>query len=175
MAVSVEDLGVHLSGKGSTATVLTASAMASSDLRERIAARQVSISSPGLPATRMWPLAERVVLPPLPPPSQPPPSSPPPASLEYLQVLKDINEKLGVLVLRPSPPPAEVVAAHVRAVAQAGPVPQGLPGAPHPQFIPSTILPDGEGAGADIKVSRSDVPVDVGPSVSALRDLRRKK
>lgn len=184
----IEDLSVRLAGKGCEVTVLTSVAEASYDLRDRLNQRQVTLIRVG---PEVWPVAGPVVLPPLPsralvsgPSAQVPPrlqeAVPVPApaapaeSPEMMRVLNSINRNLEMLLLRPSPPPAEVVAAHVRAIA-AGPVPEGLPGAPHPQFIPSTILPSDPFAGGDIKVKKSDVSVGVDDSVSALKELRKKK
>lgn len=132
---------------------------------------------------RVWPLARPVELgkpekAPLPAPV--PDLSPRSADPEMLRLLGSIDEKLGQLLQRPSAPPAEVVAAHVRALGAAvsagAPVPQGLPGAPHPKFIPSTIMSD-EVKSADIKVKTEEVSadVDVGGSTAALRNMRRPK
>jgi hypothetical protein len=187
-SVMIEDLSVRLAGKGCEVTVLTSAAEASYDLRDRLNQRQVTLIRVG---PEVWPVAGPVVLPPLPPrafvsgpSSQIPPRpqealpAPSPAaaaeSPEMLRVLNSINRNLEMLLLRPSPPPAEVVAAHVRAIA-AGPVPEGLPGAPHPQFIPSTILPTDPSAGGDIKVTKSDVSVGVDASVAALKELKKRK
>ncbi len=184
-SVMIEDMSVRLVGKGDEATVLTSAAMVSQDLRDRLDSRQVTLVRVG---PEVWPLAGPVVLPPLPPralvsgpsaraqeasPVVPPPP-PQAASPDIVGVLKSIDQSLKALLLRPSPPPAEVVAAHVRAISSI-PVPDGLPGAAHPQFIPSTILPSGEGAGSDIKVTKTSVGVGVDDSVVALKELRRKK
>ncbi len=174
-SVAVEDLGVRLSGRGSTASVLESSALASSDLKRRVADRLVSVSRE--PSARVWPVA-RPARPPAalesPPPASAPSSSPASAvsDPDLLRVLTDISGKLGDLLRRPSPPPAEVVAAHVRAIASHASVPEGLPGAAHPQFIPSTIVPT-ESA-ADIKVKQAESSVGVDDSISALRKLRKK-
>ncbi len=181
-SVMIEDLSVRLAGKGNEVTVLTSAAEASRDLRDALDRRQVSLSHVG---PQVWPVARPVILPPLPASSSAPMAPPVPAptptptptsaeSPEVLRMLGSIDRSLKALLLRPSPPPAEVVAAHVRAISS-GPVPDGLPGAPHPQFIPSTILPADPAAGGDIKVTRSDVPVGVDDSVSALKEIRRKK
>jgi hypothetical protein len=177
-SVVIEDLGVRLSGQGSSAFVLESSATASSDLRARVSERLVSVSRE--PSLRVWPVAR---------PTRPPPGLESPSSLsqqtsaplpsvpssdpELLRVLTDISGKLGDLLRRPSPPPAEVVAAHVRSIASRAFVPDGLPGAAHPQFIPSTIVPT-ESA-ADIKVKQAESSVGVDDSVSALKKLRRNQ
>lgn len=189
-SVMIEDLSVRLVGKGAEATVMTSAAEASHDLRDRLNARQVALLHVG---PEMWPFAGPVVLPPLSPrtpvsgppapavthavsssPRLPPPSAPPPGpSPDVLSVLSSIDQSLKVLLQRPSPPPADVVAAHVRAISgQVSVAPQVVA---HPQFIPSTILPSGEGAGSDIKVRKSETSVGVDESVSALKELRGKK
>lgn len=188
-SVSVEDLNVHLRSKGATQTVLAASAELSADLRDKLARRWVSLSHQGIAASRMWPTARPVLLPPLPPgtpsPVEPPAAASPPAVIapsaplptqdtDLLRVLRGIDQKLGDLLTRPSAPPAEVVAAHVRAISSLSSVPDGLPGAAHPQFIPSTILPEGAEAGSTIKVKREASDVSMDESMSALKKLRKK-
>lgn len=185
-SVSVEDLNVHLRSKGATQTVLAASAELSADLRDKLARRWVSLSHQGIAASRMWPTARPVLLPPLPPgapsPAEPPASALPPVpsqtavapDADLLRVLRGIDQKLGDLLTRPSAPPAEVVAAHVRAISSMASVPDGLPGAAHPQFIPSSILPEGADAGSTIKVKREASDVSMDESMSALKKLRKK-
>jgi len=188
-SVSVGDLGVHLAGRGSTATVLESTAVASRDLKDRVAARLVSVSR--APSLKVWPVA-RPARPPqaLASPPEPAPSSvpvhdrptpvvearrpEPSEGSEVVKFLSEINDKLGELLRRPSAPPPEVVAAHVRAIATLPSVPDGLPGAPHPTFIPSTILPSDPSAGQDIKVKHSESAVGVDDSVSALKKLRKR-
>ncbi len=169
-SVMISDLNVRLIGKGSEVTVMTSAAESSVNLREALDARQVSLSRVG---PEVWPLAGPVVLPPLPPQPRPqPPAAQAPAaalaeSPELLRMLSSIDQSLKTLLQRPSPPPPEVVAAHLKSMSSAV-------DEPHPQFIPSTILPSGEVAESDIKVRTSEgAPVDA--SVSALRELRRKK
>lgn len=183
-SVSISDLNVHLRGKGATETVLEESALVSADLRDKVARRWVTLSNQGVAARRMWPTASPVFLPPLPPPASDPsavdplaPAVPAPAAAvdpELVRILRGIDEKLGALLTRPSPPPAEVVAAHVRSLAAMASIPDGLPGAPHPQFIPSTILPDDGGKASTIKVRQEDSKIAVDDSVSALKNLRRR-
>ena len=177
---SVPDMGIRLVGRWSTVTVSYVAAAASSDLKEAVRARRVSVLEAGRLSMRIWPLSKSV---PLPDPSPEP--DPPPASRaadpELLRVLKSIDSKLGDLLLRPSAPPAEVVAAHVAAhvaalsssVAAGRPVPDGLPGAPHPSFIPSEIVPKDVKISTDIKVKTGSVDADVEGSTAALRKLRR--
>ncbi len=188
-SVSVEDLNVHLRSKGATQTVLAASAELSADLRDKLARRWVSLSHQGIAASRMWPTARPVLLPPLPPvapsPAGTPASAPPPLApapsqtavapdADLLRVLRGIDQKLGDLLTRPSAPPAEVVAAHVRAISSLASIPDGLPGAAHPQFIPSSILPEGADAGSTIKVKREASDVSMDESMSALKKLRKR-
>lgn len=174
-SVMIEDMSVRLVGKGSEVTVMASAAEASHDLRDRLGMRQVALLKVG---PEVWPLAGPVVLLPLPPrpPTPPPPSVPAPAqpgAPDIALVLSSIDQSLKALLLRPSPPPAEVVAAHVRAVSSlVSPV---APSAVHPQFIPSSILPSGEGAGSDIRVRKSETSVGVDESVSALKELRKRK
>lgn len=173
---SVPDMGIRLVGRWSTITVSYAAAAASSDLKEAVRERRVSVLEPGSSNMRIWPFAKTVNLPEPVPEESPPPAAP--ADPELLRVLRSIDGKLGDLLQRPSAPPAEVVAAHVAAlsasVASGRPVPSGLPGAPHPSFIPSEIVPKDVKVSSDIKVRTDQVDVDVGESTAALKKLRNR-
>lgn len=177
-ALRLEDIGVHLAGRGSTAAVLKATADSSSDLARERRAGHVSVSA--IPGASLSPVRPKMPTWPFMRPPPPPPLPPPPESGAVLEVLGRIDGKLGELLRRPVAPPPEVVAAHLKAVSAVPGIPAGLPGGgplPGPagelQFIPSTILP--ESADVDIRVRKESVSADVDSASDALREMRRKK
>jgi len=165
--VMIEDLRIHLPGKGSWSYVFAASLEASKDFKKvchfvKLEPVRIERQMP------IWPFVKA--------PRAPDPE-PPKKSVELKELIESvrrIERALQDLLTRPSPPPADVVAAHVHAIGQRG-IPVGLPGAPldDPVFIPSKIIPDG--ADADIKIREGEVQKDdFDAAANALKKARKK-
>jgi|WetSurMetagenome_2_1015567.scaffolds.fasta_scaffold155382_1 hypothetical protein len=177
-SVSIDDLGVHLAGIGSTSIVFAASASASKDLKNAIRNKWVVLQQLG-EDVKIWPLSGFRETPKVPPtPSENHDSS-------MIRLLGDINNNLKELLERPIPPAPEVLAAHVRSLSSMPVVPPGLPGGgslpgigssnspiSHPQFIPSQLVPDVNVDDIHVTEETSDRGIDA--SVDALRKARRK-
>lgn len=173
--VSIDDLRVFLPGKGSTATVLAATADGSADLKRNRHLVKVELVRTEKPMP-VWPFIKQpqVAAPP------PPPSVVEPMSSEELQAIREstlsIETMLRELLTRPSPASADVVAAHVHAIRQRGGIPDGLvkSDAPdHPMFIQSRIVP--EDTEAEINAVEDEVQKDdFDAGMDALRRARKK-
>jgi hypothetical protein len=172
-SVVIEDLKVYLPGKGSWTIVLAASAEASKDLRENrhlVKLESIQTENP-MP---VWPFIKS------PPPKRVPSPEPDPGPRELkelLQSVRGIQTALQELLLRPSPAPADVLAAHVQAIQQRGGIPPGLPGGPDPSedplFIPSQIIP--KDTDADIQAREGKVQKDnFDEGANALKRARGK-
>jgi hypothetical protein len=177
-SVSIDDLGVHLAGAGSVATVFSASASASKDLKLALSNKWVVLQQLG-EDVKIWPLSGFKESPKIQPTSPENPAS------GFAQILCDINNNLKELLGRPTSPAPEVLAAHVRSLASMPMIPAGLPGGgslpgtgssqgnnSHPQFIPSQIIPDVNVD--DIHVTEETSNRGIDASVNALRKARRK-
>ena len=171
--VVLEDLKVHLPGKGSWIIVHAASADASEDLRKNrhlVKLEAIYIRKP-MP---VWPFIKSV------PTKNTLPLGPIHDSQELgklLSSVRGIEAALRELLLRPSPAPADVLAAHVHAIRQRGGIPSGLPGgsdpADDPIFIPSQIVPTD--LDADIRSHEGEVKKDdFDEAADALRRVRGK-
>ena len=177
-SISIDDLGVHLAGIGSTSIVFTASASASKDLKNAIRNKWVVLQQLG-EDVKIWPLSGFKETPKTPVvPSENQDSS-------IIRLLGNINDNLKELLGRPIPPAPEVLAAHVRSLSSMSVIPPGLPGGgslpgtgsnqsagSHPQFIPSQIIPDVNVDDIHVTEETSDRGIDA--SVNALRKARRK-
>jgi hypothetical protein len=178
-SVSIDDLGVHLAGIGSTSIVFTASASASKDLKNAIRNKWVVLQQLG-EDVKIWPLSGFKETPKvLPAPSENHDSS-------IIRLLGDINNNLKELLERPAPPAPEVLAAHVRGLSSMPAIPPGLPGggslpgigfnqsgvSSPPQFIPSQIIPDVNIDDIHVTEETSDRGIDA--SVDALKKARRR-
>lgn len=170
-SVTLEDLRIHLPGKGSWAIVHAASADASKDLRDnRHLVKLVPFQTEA--PMRVWPFIKA------PPKALPPKPAVSPRELrELFQSVRGIETALQELLLRPSPAPADVLAAHVHAIKQRGGIPPGLPGGPDPaddpMFIPSQIIP--ADMDADIQAHEGEVQKDdFQEGMDALRRVRKK-
>ncbi len=175
-SVSIEDIGVHLPGRGSKATV-RADVLAAS--RDYARCRPWVVVKPLFQEVRMplWPFVKARA-----PAPNPAPTAPAEAGLsEIRDSVKRIEAFVESLVSRPSPAAPEVVAAHVRNIGAMPSVPAGLPGAPRlpgpgassePFFIPSKIAPDV--SSSNIKVLEGEVEKqNMDEGVEALKKLRR--
>ena len=178
-SVSIDDLGVHLAGVGSTSTVFTASASASKDLKNAIRNKWVVLQQLG-EDVKIWPLSgfketskTPIIL------------SESHQDSSIIRLLGNINDNLKELLGRPISPAPEVLAAHVRSLSSMPVIPPGLPGggslpgtgssqgtSSHPQFIPSQIIPDVNID--DIHVTEETSNRGIDASVDALRKARRK-
>ncbi|KKL85933.1 hypothetical protein LCGC14_1949770, partial [marine sediment metagenome] len=105
---------------------------------------------------------------------------PPPGSISdsrelegLLSSVRGIESALKELLQRPSPAPADVLAAHVHAIRQRGGIPSGPDPADDPMFIPSQIIPtDLE---ANIQAYEGEVEKDdFNEGAEALRRVRGK-
>jgi hypothetical protein len=169
--VTVEDLRVHLPGRGSWSIVLAASLEASKDFGK---VRHLVRLEPVRDERKMpvWPFIKA----PEPEPARIPAPGKPVELDELVRSVRGIEQALKELLLRPSPAPADVVAAHVHAIGQRGGIPAGLPGADpsdDPMFIPSKIVPDS--AEADIQVREGEVRKDdFDAAAAALRRARKR-
>lgn len=171
--VTLEDLRVHLPGKGSWAVVHAASADASKDLRENrhlveLKPFRTERSMPVWPFIKSPPTGKALLS---------KPSLNPQEMEKLLQSVQGIEAALQELLGRPSPVPASVLAAHVHAIRQRGGIPPGLPGGPDPaddpMFIPSRIVPTG--MEADIQAQEGEVRKDdFQEGADALREARKK-
>lgn len=183
-SVSIDDLGVHLAGIGSTSIVFTASASASKDLKNAIRNKWVVLQQLG-EDVKIWPLSGFKETP------KTPPTSSENHDSSIIRLLGDINNNLKELLGRPIPPAPEVLAAHVRSLSSMPVIPPGLPGggslpgigsfpgtnpnqsmSSHPQFIPSQIIPNVNIDDIHVTEETSDRGID--DSVEALRNARKR-
>lgn len=178
-SVSIDDLGVHLAGIGSTSIVFTASASASKDLKNALRNKWVVLQQLG-EDVKIWPLSGFKETPKvLPTPLESPDSN-------IVRLLGDINNNLKELLERPAPSAPEVLAAHVRSLSSMPVIPSGLLGggplpgtgynqsgvSSHPQFIPSQIIPDVDVDDIHVTEETSDRGIDA--SVDALKKARKR-
>jgi len=181
--VSITDLGIHLPGKGSYKIIDASAKEKSHDLKDVKGRRWVRVDLIIEEKVPIWPFTKR---------SRPSPKVQPeirsePEALSSLDELtrsvKSIEKSLIELLQRPSPPPPEVIAAHMKSISQIGEIPRGLPGASprpgpgmseNPLYIPSKIKP--EVKDGEIFISSKDISTDdVNQSVDMLRKMRKNR
>lgn len=174
-------MGVHLPGKGSYAIVAADTKEKSKDIKD--VEKWVKIEPIRENVVPFWPFIKpKPVVRPEPEVKSKPRAEP--QSLEELtRSVKNIESALNKLLERPSPPPPEVVAAHVKSIANLGEIPRGLPGAPpspgpgmsqDPIYVPSRIKP--EVKDGEISISSKDMSTDsVDESVNLLKQMRKKR
>jgi hypothetical protein len=183
--VSITDLGIHLSGKGSYKIIDSSAKNGSYDIKDAEKRRLVKIERIIEEKVPIWPFFKESrnkskIQPKIKSESEVQSTS----SLDELtRAVKSIEKSLIELLQRPSPPPPEIIAAHMKSINQIGEIPRGLPGAPprpgpgaseNPLYIPSKIRP--EVKDGEVSISSKDMSTDdVDQSVDMLRQMRRNR
>ena len=168
-SVVIEDIGVFLSGKGSTQTVkseVIAQSKNFHDVKKLVRVDKIRTIKP-MP---IWPFIKKPI------PAQPE-KEPPKGELgDIRQDIRKIRELLSDLLSRPTAPDPEVVAAHMQVsqerkkLFQDGNLP--LP-VDDPMFIPSSIVPDE----VEVVIKTSEVEItkdDFDGDLEALRKALKK-
>lgn len=166
-SVSIDDIGVHLPGKGSYKIVNHDVFNSSKDFK--LVKNLVKVEIVKESTVPFWPFIKSVPI----PASKTEQESKPvdTTQIELLKSVKKIEEVLNELLSRPSPPPPEIIAAHVAQIKPGSEVkiPSG------PMFIPSKIRPT-DVKEIDVDISSKDIRKDdIDNNVDLLKSMRTKK
>ena len=178
--VAISDLGIHLPGKGSFIIVDESAKEKSKDIKQ--IKNWVRIEPVIEDRVPIWPFTKEAKVE-IKPKIKSEPKSDSEFSLEELtQSVKKIEQILIQLLNRPSPPPPEIIAAHIKSIDQIGGIPRGLPGAKpkpgpgvsqDPIYIPSRIKPEIKDGG--VLISSKDMATnDIDQNINLLKEMRKK-
>jgi hypothetical protein len=181
-AISVEDIGVMLPGRGSSCIVELEAANKSINLLEKVRLKQV-LAKPVQPIMSVWPFIKR----------QPEPV----AKVEQIvpvqkveqtnKIMEDkfdqLNQQVNKLVeligsgvsILSSIPQIQTVQTQIATQIQSQTIKENelKVNMQEPMFIPSKIIPDD--AKANVKISKSEIKTDVDSSVDALKKLKKRQ